>query len=146
MDASEILTAQGLFHGLGKEELKGISLRTEVRDYKPGETAVEEGRVSPGVFFILSGSFRVSKKATSGNRLVDLAKLTSGEFFGEMEFLDSAPVHASLTAEVASSVALIEYRQFLEIKNTNPQSFIVIILNMARTLSKRLRDRGETLL
>lgn len=136
---------EGLFHGLSKDELKGISLRVAVKDYHPGETALNEGQISPGVFFIMNGRFEVSKKSPDGKKKVVLATLVEGEFFGEIEFLDSSPAHATLTALEDSRVGLIEYRQFMEIKNTNPQSFILIVLNMARCLGKRLRQKGDEL-
>lgn len=145
MQAEDILANDGLFHGLSREELKGVGLRVKTRDFAVGEAALQEGQISPGVFFILEGSFEISKRTPDGTRKVVLATLHKGEFFGEIEFLDGSPAHASVVALEASRVGLIEYRQFLEIKNTNPQTFILIVLNMARTLGRRLRKKGDEL-
>jgi CRP/FNR family cyclic AMP-dependent transcriptional regulator len=143
MNADEVLPSEGLFHGLSHDELKGISLRVTEKVYKPGEDALVEGQISSGIYFILTGSFQVTKKQVKTGKKIMLATLKAGEFFGEIEFLDSGPSHASVTAMEESRVALIDYRQFLEIKNTNPQSFILIILNMAKCLGKRLRQKGD---
>lgn len=145
MYADEVLPSDGLFHGLSKEELKSIALRVSEKVYNPGDRALNEGQISPGIFFILKGRFEVSKKSPDGRKKVVLATLVEGEFFGEIEFLDSAPAHATLTALEESRVGLIEYRHFMEIKNTNPQSFILIVLNMAKCLGNRLRQKGDEL-
>lgn len=146
MFADEILPAQGLFHGLGKDELRGIGLRAVERRYAPGEPALREDQVSPGIFFILEGRFRVTKTGADRKKIVTLARLGPGEFFGEIEFLDGSPAHATVTAESEARVAFFDSHQFLELQNTNPQSFIVIVLNLARVLGKRLREKGDELL
>jgi CRP/FNR family cyclic AMP-dependent transcriptional regulator len=83
--------------------------------------------------FILEGKVEVTRR---GVKLVDLGE---GETFGEMELLDVMPAAASIRVIEPLAVATITNRAIHEIFRMDTRTFALIIMNLARDLSRRLR-------
>lgn len=108
------------------------------REYRPGEVVFSEGEAGGDMFFVLSGSFEVVKdvpaKDSARREQVVLAKLSTGDFFGEMELLLDEPRSAGVRAVEGSRVVRISPGNFDTIVKIQPQ----IAIQMLRTLAQRL--------
>jgi CRP/FNR family cyclic AMP-dependent transcriptional regulator len=82
-----------LFSNLSKRQLRSLAEVTGVRGYDEGAEIVKEGSGGFSFFVILDGKAKVVK----GGRTV--ARLSRGEFFGEISVLDGGPRTASVVAE-----------------------------------------------
>ncbi len=73
---------------------------SKIRQYKDGELIIQEGDLDPWLYFLLSGSIRVSK---GGEDIGVISR--KGEIFGEMRIIDDQSRSASVYA-VGDTVAL----------------------------------------
>ena len=108
-------------------------------EYSPDEVIIAEGKPNDKIFFLIEGNVTVSKKE------VILAQFGEGEAFGEMEVLDIMPAAASIKSLSAVKIMSISNKTMREIYKMDIKAFSLIIMNLARSLSRRLRKMDETL-
>ncbi len=130
---SGALQKYSLFGGLLPGQIEAIRPLMGHATFAAGEAAMREGEPNDRIFFILEGKAEVTRRGTS------LVVLREGETFGEMELLDVMPSVATVTALEPLSVATISNRAVHEIYRNDPGAFALIMMNLARDLSRRLR-------
>jgi CRP-like cAMP-binding protein len=126
-----------LFGGLLPEEIEAIRPLLSSVSYEAGIAIMREGEPNDRIHFILEGEVEVVKRG------VCLARLGEGDTFGEMEFLDVMPAAATVRALVPSSVAMISNRALHELSKASMRAFAMVVMNLARDLSRRLRRMDE---
>jgi CRP-like cAMP-binding protein len=131
------LQKYSLFGGLMEDQIERLIPLMEQEDYGPGDLIMAEGELNDRIRFILSGRVGVSK----GN--LSLTEFGEGEFFGEMEVLDVMPAAAAIRALVPVELMSISNRALREIYKTDTKIFSMIIMNLARDLSRRLRRMDD---
>lgn len=114
------------------EALAGLDERY-VREYEPGEYVFREGDDAQLLHIVLSGSVRIWSDEHPDSVL---ATAHSGDMFGEMALIESAPrsAHAEVTAK--STIIGVDQARFVYLLSHDP-SFALTVL---QTLSERLRD------
>ncbi|HOX33197.1 MAG TPA: cyclic nucleotide-binding domain-containing protein [Spirochaetales bacterium] len=127
------LQKYSLFGGLLPEEVERIRPLLGHEEHAPGELVMREGEPNDRIYFIVEGRVEVSRRG------VVLVELGEGETFGEMELLDVMPSAATVKVLAPLSVATITNRAVHEIFRLEPRSFALIMMNLARDLSRRLR-------
>jgi len=133
------LQKYSLFGGLDEEQVNKILPLLEQENYGPDELVITEGKPNDKIFFLIEGQVAVSKKEYL------LTHFGEGEAFGEMEVLDVKPAVASIRSLSPVKVMSISNRTLREIYKLDPKIFSLIIMNLARDLSRRLRKMDETL-
>lgn len=131
------LQKYSLFGGLMADQIERLIPLMEQESRGPGDTIMTEGELNDRIRFILSGRVEVSK----GN--LNLAEFGEGEFFGEMEVLDVMPAAATIKALCPVEIMSISNRALREIYKTDTKIFSMIIMNLARDLSRRLRRMDD---
>ncbi len=137
MIEASTLKDYSLFGGLLPEEIDIIRVLMGHACYEPGTAIMREGEPNDQIYFILEGKVAVEKDGVS------LASLAEGDTFGEMEFLDVMPAVATVRALAPSSVATISNRALHELSKASMRAFAMIVMNLARDLSRRLRRMDE---
>lgn len=127
------LQKYSLFGGLLPEEIERIKPLLGYETHQVGELVMREGTANDRIHFIIEGRVEVSRRG------VVLVELGEGETFGEMELLDVMPSAATVKVLAPLSVATISNRAIHEIFRMDPRSFALIVMNLARDLSRRLR-------
>ena len=84
-----------------EEELRELLQTSEIHKYSAGETIIEEGTLHKGIYYLISGKVKISKK---GKKLLVLHR--GGDVFGEMSALGSGHTTASVTA-INNTVCLV---------------------------------------
>jgi len=125
------------FGGLLPEEIDAIRPHLSTASFEPGAEIMREGEPNDRIHFILEGEVAVEKGG------VVLARLKEGDTFGEMEFLDVMPAVATVRALVPSTVATISNRALYELSKANMRVFALVVMNLARDLSRRLRRMDD---
>ncbi len=97
--------ASAFFSSFPAEVLEDLLSSTSVRSFSAGDIIVREGDPGVSLFLIESGTVEVQTTDPAG-RLVRLAELGPGEFFGEVAVLTGRPRTATIVARDA--VTLIE--------------------------------------
>jgi CRP-like cAMP-binding protein len=137
MVESTTLQKYSLFGGLITDQIDRILPLMEQETFSPGEFVITEGAPNDRIRFILEGRVAVLKKETL------LTEFGAGDEFGEMEVLEVMPSAATIKALVPTRVLSISNRTLRQIYKDDLQSFSLIIMNLARDLSRRLRRMND---
>lgn len=131
------LQKYSLFGGLLEEQIDRILPLMEQERYEANEDIIKEGTPNDKIRFITEGKVVVIKGG------IVLSEFTEGDAFGEMEVLDVMPSVATIRSLSAVTVMSISNRTLREIYKIDIKSFSLIIMNLARDLSRRLRHMDE---
>ena len=131
------LQRYSLFGGLLPEQIGQILPHVSDESYKSGEEIITEGTPNDKIRFIMEGKVSVIKQG------VILTEFKEGDTFGEMEVLDVMPSAATITALTDTRAISISNRALREIYKADIHSFSLILMNLARDLSRRLRRMDD---
>lgn len=82
-----------------------------VEEYEDGQCIFEEGDVGRDLYIVQSGEVRILKNIQS--QMVELAKFTKGDFFGDMALLQSLPRYAAAHAAGKTRLLILKPAGFL---------------------------------
>jgi CRP/FNR family transcriptional regulator, cyclic AMP receptor protein len=131
------LRKYSLFGGMTEEDVSRLLPFMVLASFPLGEEVMKEGERNDRIFFILEGRVEVSK---AGQVLIELGE---GDTFGEMELLDVMPAAATVRALGPVKTASITNRAVHDIYHMDCKLFALMIMNLARDLSRRLRRMDE---
>ncbi len=107
MEKTKLLQQVPLFQDLRSGDLKSIAEIAVEVVCKAHHQVFAEGDVGDSLFVIESGAVRVLKKGREGNE--EVARLSSGQHFGEMALIDEE--HRSATVEAVEDTKLIQIKR-----------------------------------
>lgn len=134
-----LLEKHPLLVHLEAEQLDRVTRAGEIESYNPGEAIVQDGSLGDALFLILSGQVAVHRGQQT------FATLGGGEFFGEMSLVEPAPRSASVTAMSATFLFRLPHDKLRELLSEDPQSASVLLVQVVKTLSDRLRRANQML-
>jgi CRP-like cAMP-binding protein len=126
---TDVLARVPLFARLSRRQLRNVLEQTSEYEYDEGDVIVKDGTQGHTLFVLIEGKARVVK----GNRTV--ARLSTGDFFGEIAVLDRYPRTASVVAD-SPLVCLVLHREDLrKVLSDEPE----VAWSMLGALASRLR-------
>lgn len=131
-----------IFAGLNDDALTLLFKRAEAINFPQGDLIVREGEVGSKFFLIKSGQVRVVKKIGAAEEVL-LARLGPRDFFGEMCILETLPRAASVQATEPTELVSLPAAAFYHLYQARPDQYSILVLNIARDLSRRLRRLDE---
>jgi CRP-like cAMP-binding protein len=137
MIASQTLQKYSIFGGLLEEQVESILPLMGQESHGPDTEIITEGKLNDKIYFLIEGTVAVIKGG------VELSQLGEGESFGEMEVLDVMPSIATIKSLSQVMVMSISHKSLREIYKMDIKIFSLIIMNLARDLSRRLRKMDE---
>jgi CRP/FNR family cyclic AMP-dependent transcriptional regulator len=128
----------GLFGALNDDVLEYLATLLTVETPPAGATLFREGEDASAMFVVISGEVEVLKKS---KRSVEarVAVLGPGDWFGEMSIVDIQPRSATVRALAPSRLLRVTSADLDALYRHDLRSYAIIILNLARELSRRLR-------
>ena len=132
-----------IFAGLAQKALEVLLEHSKATKYRKNGMIVREGEVCSAMFVIGSGSVRLFKNFGKANQ-AELAALGSKDFFGESCILDNLPRMATVQAACPTTVFTISSMAFYHLYQYMPAQHSILLLNMARDLSRRIRALDTT--
>jgi len=120
-----------------EEQIESILPFMQEENFNPDQMLITEGKSNDKIYFLIEGNVAVTKKD------VFLARFGEGEAFGEMEVLDVMPSVASIKALSQVKAMSISNRALRDIYKQDIATFSLILMNLARDLSRRLRKMDE---
>jgi CRP-like cAMP-binding protein len=129
-DHAEHLAKVPLFSGVPKKDLQKLAKAAEEVEIEAGRTLVDQGRAGHEFYLILEGTAVVRRN----NRKV--AELGPGQYFGELAILDRGPRSASVVANTAMRVLVLNQRSFVGILDSVPG----MAYKMLTVMAQRLRE------
>jgi CRP-like cAMP-binding protein len=129
----------GLFGALSEEVVDRLARSLKTVRMSPGETVFREGD-SGGreMYVLLEGEMEVSKKSRRG-RETRVAILGPTDCFGEMSMIDMQSRSATVRALAPSRLLKVTSEDMDSLYRSDLKSYTLIVLNIARDLSRRLR-------
>jgi CRP/FNR family cyclic AMP-dependent transcriptional regulator len=131
-----------IFAGLSANAVERIERRCVWRRYASGEPIVDYLDGSDDVFFIASGSVRVTIYSLAG-KAVSFSDLGPGEVFGEYPALDSGPRSASVEARTGCLVASMPAAAFRDLLHSEPRVALALLPRLVmriRALTTRVYE------
>lgn len=138
------LRAIPIFGDLSDRELQMVGKLVYIRRYADSEPIFAEGDPSLGMYIVKAGSVRIVRH-NPGAQPKLIGVLAVGDFFGEMGLIDDAPRSASAFACGATAVIGFFKPELMNLTSRQPQLGSKIFLNIAKTLSARLRKTHQDL-
>jgi CRP-like cAMP-binding protein len=139
MVEASALQKYSLFGGLEEEQLDIVRPLMLQESYLAGEDIIVEGEGNDRIRFIVEGRVAVVKGQ------IILYEFSEGDTIGEMEVLDVMPSAATIKALSYTRVVSISNRALREIYKGDLKTYSLLIMNLARDLSRRLRRMDEKL-
>jgi CRP/FNR family cyclic AMP-dependent transcriptional regulator len=127
-----------IFSDLDPPHLDALSRVATVRSYTAGESILREDEPGDLFFVIVRGQVKVFVDSEHGREVV-LTHLKTGDFFGEMALFDNEARSASVSALVASELAVLRRKDFLDVMADD----FTIARRILSTLSGRLRVAND---
>ncbi len=128
----------GLFGALSDDVLEYLSTLLTVETPPAGATLFREGEDANAMFVVISGEVEVLKKSKRSME-ARVAVLGPGDWFGEMSIVDIQPRSATVRALAPSRLLRVSSADLDALYRHDLRSYAIIILNLARELSRRLR-------
>ena len=127
-----------IFEGLPEAAAQAVCDALIVKDYSANETILNEGDQVQALWIILEGQCVVSRCCRPGDERI-LAELETGDVFGEMSFVRTAPHSASIQTRSSVKVAAYQRSDFQKLFESNAEAACQIYGNIASVLAERLR-------
>jgi len=137
-DLKTFLVATPFFGGLSEARLDLLISMLVERRYDFGSTVVSEGQPGRSMFIVCSGELTVSKLGDSG-RVVRIADLGPGDFFGEMALLEMQNRSATVVARCPTVLYELTAGNFYTFYKTDIYAYAMVLQNINRELCRRLR-------
>ncbi|MBL8447297.1 MAG: cyclic nucleotide-binding domain-containing protein [Zoogloeaceae bacterium] len=122
-----------LFQGLPDDRLAAIARCAMMRRIPRGQTVVRAGDRTDFVYFVLTGSLKVTVSDEDGREVI-LSILGQGELFGEMGMFGEQPRSATVLAVVPVDLVQIAKQDFRRIMEENFDIAWRIMCNLAQRL------------
>lgn len=133
-----LLQCSPLFADLHAEELELLADLCQEQVFQPGETVVREGQSGDSVFIVEQGRAVVCRTDEAGQER-DLTFLERGEFFGEMSVIERSTRSATVRTVTRCEVLVLSTDDLYSFARIFMNGFTLVIINVARVLSQRLR-------
>ena len=136
------LRTVSLFKEFAETDLTALGRQLRERRLKKGEVLFREGEAGHEMFLIRSGTIVISKPITGRVEQV-LARMGSGEFFGEMSLFDQYPRSATVQAEAESTLLGLDRQHLERLVEMNPRAAAAFFRALVEVFIQRLRDSGN---
>jgi CRP/FNR family transcriptional regulator, cyclic AMP receptor protein len=127
-----------IFAGLQPKAIEFLTEKARDLTVPVSDTIIREGETGNRMFVIRSGEVRVWKGKKDGTQF-EVARLKAGDFFGEMCILETLPRTATVEATVDTVLCSLSSITFYQFYQSMPDQYSILVLNIARDLSRRLR-------
>ena len=139
----ELLQVMPVFGGISEEALHFLLERAKTVEVASGERFFREGEIGESMFVLEAGRVEVLREL-DGEALT-LAELGAGDCFGEMALIECMARSATVKALEDCRAFKLTYPALHELYNFDDSQFLLIQMNLARELSRRLRKAGDLL-
>ncbi len=135
------LTDSPLFRNLDETERAQILIIGQVRTYKKDEVIFHEGDTGDGLFIVVKGSIRISKRSATGEEALTI--LEPNAFFGEMAIIDFSPRAADAIANEPTDLFFVPLKDLRSLIEAQHQIALKVLYALCEALVQRLRETNE---
>lgn len=139
----ELLQRMPIFGGIQADTLESLLGLCPIDEVRANEYFFRENDAADAMFVLETGKVAVLKSWKGGDHL--LRTLERGDCFGEMALIDLSPRSASVQALEDCSGFEIFAASLFGLYEHDLEQFALIQMNLAREMSRRLRDAAQQL-
>lgn len=137
------LPSMGIVAPLGDDDRILLSSYGEFLPAAPNKTIIREGESQGSLFFVISGLLHATVERSGRSTL--LGRIRPGETLGEVNIFTGGNASATVTAVEYSQVWRIDLGSLEDFINAHPLAASHLLIGIATTLSKRLRETNDRL-
>jgi CRP/FNR family cyclic AMP-dependent transcriptional regulator len=143
----EFLQSHALFGGITDADIEQIIPLLKEETFDKGAFIIREDEDGDMLHFIIEGSVEVVKRTHDDKEdsYQKLAIFGPGDTFGEMELIDIQKRSASVRALEDVSALTLSNKDMYKLYHSNLKAYTMIIMNIAREISRRLRNMDRFL-
>ena len=137
-----LVQAIDLFSGLDTAVLESLAGKMQLKRFNKKDTVLSRNEMDRGVYFIATGSVRVTSFSSSGKETSYHDK-GAGEMFGELSAIDGQPRAADIVVTADASLLYLSHQQFNELVQSSPevnQRLIKGLIGEVRSLTQRVYE------
>ncbi len=138
----QLLKSVPIFAGLDESAANIFLEQAQKLSFAAGAVIAREGESNNSMFIIGKGTVRIVKHFGERNQ-TELAILHEKDFFGEMCILEPAPRAATAQAVEPAIIFQLLSSAFHRLYKEMPAQYGILMLNISRDLSRRLRHLDE---
>ena len=131
-----------LFKKVAPGDREALAQQMRERALRKGQVLFREGEQGEEMFVVRRGTVVISKQVT-GNVEQVLARIESGDFFGEMSLFDRAPRSATIQAETDATLLVLDREKLQRLIEINPHAAATFFHALVLVFIERLRDSGN---
>ena len=113
-----IVLSLGLLFGVAIHQFRKRHSLFHLQFHEPGKIIFREGDPGDCAYFIQTGQVEVLRMM--GGKDIVIAKLSKGQYFGEMALLSNSPRNATTRTVTATRLAVLGKKNFLTMVSTIP--------------------------
>jgi len=134
----ELIKSVEIFDGLETRDINKVLKVASGKKYEKDEVIFKEGDLGDCFYLIIEGSVRIEKNVEN-DKIESVARLKTGDYFGEMSLLDGEPRSASVIANETSKLLEVKNSQFIKIVMNDDNFARKVLWAFCITFAKRLR-------
>lgn len=143
VELRSLLRQMPVFGGLNDATLQFLIERSEEVNLSAGEFFFLEGDAAKSFYVMRRGSIQVEKNWQG--QVIPLGQLGAGDCVGEMAIIDLQARSASVRCEVDCCAIEISRASLHQLYRHDLEQYAIIMMNMGREVSRRLRTATERL-
>jgi CRP/FNR family transcriptional regulator, cyclic AMP receptor protein len=137
----QLLQRAPFFGAITDASISLILSLSETLHLPAGEYFFHQGEKGDSLYLLEKGKIAIFK--TFENEEYVLRSAKEGDCFGELALIDLAPRSASVRAEIECTAIKISASALHKLYLKDPEQFLIIQMNMAREVSRRLRASDD---
>lgn len=141
----DMIEAVPMFSELPRADVQSLAGYMRAYEVKKGALIFKEGTKGMFMCVVISGRVDILKEA-QGQEQKKVAVVRPGKPMGEMSLLDELPYSATATASEDTQLLLLTRMNFLRLSEERPLLCNVVLRQIARLMSLRLRQTTGVLL
>jgi CRP/FNR family transcriptional regulator, cyclic AMP receptor protein len=127
-----------IFGGLSSQFLQWIIEAGTMGNVPEGAQVISEGEPARSLFVVCEGELEICKLGSHGSE-VRLAVLKAGDCVGEMSLIDIQPRSATVRTLTPAVLFRLSHVEIGKLYQQHPEVYTLLVLNIAREISRRLR-------
>ncbi len=134
----EFIAKVAVFAAMGPESLARVAELARRIDVAGQTVIFGEGEPAREMVVVLDGELEVRKRGRDGGD-ARIATLKPGDVAGEMALIDIQPRSAAVMSLGPASMVVLTHADLAQLHRIDPEAFTMLIMNIAREISRRLR-------
>lgn len=142
-ESKEVVANSPLFKGLNSNQISTLSETAKELTFDSGQIIMKEGERSGDIYVIVDGEVQIEKKYKDSEEAKVIHTRKEGDTLGEMSLIDMQKRSATVRATSAVKVVVLDNEEMSTLFDQAPGILATMAINIARTLSERLREADE---